>query len=244
MGFIVVSFFAGVLTILAPCILSLLPIILGGTLTEKNPLRPLIIASSLGLSVLIFTLLLKATTLFIEIPDIFWQAVSGILVIFFGFSMLFPVVWEKVGFALGLYKAEGLLAKTKQTESFGSSVLLGAAMGPVFTTCSPTYLLIVATVLPAGFVTGLINLIAFIVGLMLMLLLVGYGGRAIVLKFRFAANPNGWFKRTLGAFLILTGILIITGFNKTLEGLILDTGYNGPIQIEKSLMESFSGENS
>jgi len=239
MGLLIASFLAGVLTILAPCILSLLPIILGGSLTAKQPLRPLIIALSLGVSVIIFTLLLKASTLLIRIPDQFWQWVSGIIIIFFGLSMTFPEIWEKIGIMLKLYKSQNFMAKTQQNTSLGGAIFLGAAMGPVFTTCSPTYLLIVATVLPASFLNGLVNLMAYTFGLMLMLLLIGYGGQSVVQKFRFAANPNGWLKRGLGVLMIVTGIFIITGFNKTLESLILDTGYNGPIQIEKSLMKNF-----
>lgn len=236
MGLLLASFLAGTLTILAPCILSLLPIILGGSLTAKHPLRPLVIALSLGASVIIFTLLLKASTIFITIPDQFWQWISGGIIIFFGLSMTFPELWEKVGMALGFYKSQNLLAKAEEGDSLGSAALLGAAMGPVFTTCSPTYLLIVATVLPASFLNGLANLMLYTLGLMLMLLLIGYGGRTIVQKLRFAANPDGWFKRSLGILMIIVGISIITGFHKTLEAWILDTGYSGPIQIEKSLL--------
>jgi cytochrome c biogenesis protein CcdA len=38
------SFLAGLLTVIAPCILPLLPVIVGGSLTGKNKWKPLIIA--------------------------------------------------------------------------------------------------------------------------------------------------------------------------------------------------------
>lgn len=235
MGLFITSFLAGILTILAPCILSLLPIILGSSLGEQKTLRPLIVALSLGASVIIFTLLLKATTLLIKIPEELWQWLSGGLIIFFGFSMIFPTLWYKMGILFKFYEGQNLVDKVVKKNTIGGAILLGAAMGPVFTTCSPTYLLIVATVLPANFFNGLLNLTAYTIGLMLMLVLIGYGGRAIVQRLRFAANPNGWLKRSLGLLVLVTGIFIISGFNKTMEGLILNTGYNWPIQVEKTL---------
>ena len=66
-----ISFIAGVLTILAPCVLPLLPIIIGGSLTEKSIKRPIIITVSLALSIVLFTLILKVSTAFITIPESF-----------------------------------------------------------------------------------------------------------------------------------------------------------------------------
>ncbi|MBT4384389.1 cytochrome C biogenesis protein [Candidatus Peregrinibacteria bacterium] len=237
MEFLIPSFLAGLLTVLAPCVIALLPVILGGNLGQKDPWRPLIIASSLGVSVLVFTLLLKATTVLIGIPREFWTYVSGALVLVFGLTMMFPSAWSNLAYKLGLYKSEKLLEKSGHKKGKWGAVLLGASLGPVFTTCSPTYAIILAVVLPANFFVGLLNLIAYALGLVLLLLLIGYGGQKVSSKFRFAVNPNGWFKRGLGVLLVLTGLMIVTGFDKTLEGWVLDAGYLGPIQIEQNLLE-------
>jgi len=54
------------LTILAPCVLPLLPVILGASVEDsKDKWRPYIIIAALSVSIIIFSLLLKATTLFI-----------------------------------------------------------------------------------------------------------------------------------------------------------------------------------
>lgn len=68
-----VSFIAGVLTILAPCVLPVLPVILAGSLTEKERWYPYLVTLSLALSIVIFTVLLKASTAFIDIPSSFWS---------------------------------------------------------------------------------------------------------------------------------------------------------------------------
>lgn len=237
MEFLIPSFLAGVLTVLAPCVIALLPVILGGTLGQKNPWRPLVIAVSLGISVMIFSLLLKATAVLLGVPQQFWQIAAGALILAFGLSMTFPSVWEAVSLKLKLHKSENLLVKSNKKEGLGGAVLLGASLGPVFTTCSPTYAVILAIILPANLFVGLINLLAYSLGLMTFLLLIGYGGQKVSSKFRFAANPRGWFKKGLGILLVLTGLMIVTGLDKEFETLILNSGYLGPIQIEQSIID-------
>lgn len=101
---ILVSFFAGVLTVLAPCVLPLLPVILGGGLAGQNRWRPYIIITSLIVSLLLFTILLKASTLFINVDPIFWEYVSGGLLIFFGFTLVFPRMWTWISHHTGIEK--------------------------------------------------------------------------------------------------------------------------------------------
>lgn len=236
MNYLIPAFLAGFLTILAPCIFSLLPVILGGSVGGKNPWRPLVVTTSLGLSVIVFTLLLKATTLFIQVPTSFWGYFSGILVLAFGLTLVFPSTWTRLSIVLGLSKSEGLLHKSAQQSGVKGQILLGASLGPVFSSCSPTYAIIVAQVLPASFAVGFLNLIVYVMGMMLPLLAIGYGGHAVVKRFRFAANPNGWFKKALGILLVVVGLMILTGYDKRLEAFILESGYLGPIGIEQQLL--------
>ncbi len=237
MELLISSLIAGFLTILAPCTISLLPIILGGTVGEKNKWRPLIIVGSLVISIIIFTLLLKATTAFIGIPNSFWKIISGGLITFFGLTILFPDIWTKIAFKLKLNKSEEVMAKSGQKKGTTGAVLLGASLGPVFTTCSPTYALLLAIVLPENFSKGFFALLAFAIGLSIPLLAIGYGGQKVSQKFKFAANPKGWFKKILGILLILTGISVLTGFDKKIETYILNSGYLGPIEIEQNILK-------
>lgn len=237
MDLLLVSFLAGLLTVLAPCVLSLLPVILGGSLGQKNPWRPVVIAGSLGVSVVLFTLLLKGTSALFDLPKSFWQWFSGGLVILFGLTMVFPSIWDKLAFKLKLYKSEHLLQESGKQDGLKGALLLGMSLGPVFTTCSPTYAVILAVVLPGNFWIGFANLIAYALGLSLLLLAIGYGGRAVTAKLRFAANPRGFFKRALGVLLVLTGLAVLTGFDKDIEAWVIKQGYLGPIEIEAQLLD-------
>jgi cytochrome c-type biogenesis protein len=90
------SFIAGMLTILAPCVLPVLPVILAGTLSERQRWYPYVVTSSLAVSVVLFTVLLKASTLFVGIPQSFWKYLSGTLLILMGMIYLFPHTWSKL----------------------------------------------------------------------------------------------------------------------------------------------------
>lgn len=104
--------------------------------------------------------------------------------------------------------------------------------------CSPTYFIILATVLPASFGTGLIYLIAYAAGLSLMLLLIALLGQKFASKLTGVSDPHGWFKRTLGVLFLIVGIAIISGYDKVFESLILDSGaYDTIGGIEETLLK-------
>lgn len=238
MELLIPSFLAGVLTILAPCVFAILPVILTGSISDaKDKWRPYIIIGALTISVIVFTLLLKATTVFIEIPNSFWRYFSGVLIIVLSLTMVFPEKWSMLTVKLKLYKSEELIEKNKNKAGIGGAALLGASLGPVFTSCSPTYLFIVATVLPQSFGIGLVNLIIYAIGLALPLLAIAVGGQKVVKKLRFAANPNGKFKKVIGLLLLLIGIAIFTGFDKTVENKLIEAGFTGASEFETQLIQ-------
>jgi cytochrome c-type biogenesis protein len=241
--FYVISFVAGVLTVLAPCILPVLPIIIGGGSLHQNGQkkgslkRPLVIIFSLILSIIAFTLALKATTALLGVPAVVWSVLSGGIVLLFGINLIFPVLWEKFMVDTGLAAVPNrLMGKSQDSKGYKKDILLGASLGPVFNSCSPTYALIVAVILPASFLLGVGYLVAYSIGLGSVLLLVSIFGRILVDKMKWMSNPNGLFQKIIGVLFILVGIFIIFGLDKKLQTFVLDSGWYDPImRIEESL---------
>lgn len=215
------SLVAGALTVLAPCVLALLPIIIGGSVSgdTKDKKRPLIIVASLALSLLTFTLLLKATTLFIDVnPRVFTYA-SGGIIIGLGLLTLFPSVYARVIARLGIeQRAQTTLSKGfKNKNPYTGPIIIGAALGPVFSSCSPVYAYILATVLPVNFLEAMAYIVAYIVGLSAVLLPIGFYGQRFVSKIKFASDPKGAFQRIIAILFIVIGILIFTGYDKKFQ---------------------------
>jgi cytochrome c-type biogenesis protein len=242
MTLLILAFIAGVLTTLAPCILPLLPVIVGGTIVRstdrRNWLRPVIVSASLALSVIIFTLLLKASTTLLGIPQMFWQVFSGSIVALLGLSLLFPELWEKLPLAARFNASSGkLLGRSAQQKGLAGDILTGAALGPVFNSCSPTYAFIVAAVLPRSFFEGLGYLFAYAIGLGATLLLISFAGQALALKLGWLANPTGSFKRIIGVLFIAVGLSVAFGLDKKVQAFVLEKGWYDPIQKVEQFFE-------
>ena len=58
---------------------------------------------------------------------------------------------------------------------FFRAVVTGAVLGPVFSTCSPTYTLLLATVFPVSLIAGIGYTFIYALGLCLMLTIITIG---------------------------------------------------------------------
>lgn len=232
-----ISFVAGVLTVLAPCVLPLLPVIVGGSVaTGGGWRRAYTICIALGGSVIAFTLLLKVSTAFINVPQSFWEWFSGGILILFGIVMLFPRLWDNLGFVNLMNRSSNkALAVGYQKNSLWGDVLMGAALGPVFSSCSPTYFVILATVLPASFGMGLLDLLAYAVGLSGFLFIIAIMGQRLVDKLGVAIEPTGWFRKAIGILFVVVGLLVLTGIEKRLEVWLITNGFDVTV-IEQRLL--------
>lgn len=223
---------------MAPCILPMLPLVLGGSLSGGSKARPFVIVGSLMASIVVFTLLLKATTALLGLSPVVWQVASGSLIIGLGLLMIFPRAWStivaRLGFEAGANKAVG---KHASEPGFLNAILTGAALGPVFSSCSPTYALIIAVVLPRSFTEGFVYLMAYVIGIGAVMLPIAFFGQKIIGRLQWATNPSGWFRRGLGVLFIVVGVMVATGLDKELEILLLDRGLLDPTGIEQQLMK-------
>jgi cytochrome c biogenesis protein CcdA/thiol-disulfide isomerase/thioredoxin len=227
------SFIAGVLTVLAPCVLPLLPIIIGGSISSDkvSKKRPLIVAISLAISLLAFTLLLKATSVLINVPPDYFKYISGAIIILLGFFTLFPMAYARILAKLGLEsRAMRLLSKSNKTKNENlSAIITGAALGPVFSSCSPVYAYILASVLPVDFGVAMAYMIAYILGLSTILLMIGYFGQKFTRKIAWMSDPKGAFQKVMAILFIVTGLLIITGYDKRFQTYV---SANTPFDID------------
>ncbi len=240
MTFFLISVLAGVLTVLAPCILPLLPVVVGAGEPGVRHIsrRAVVVITALSLSVILFTLLLKATTLLIAIPPSFWTWFSGGVLVLLGLALSFPTAWSRLPL-VGKLAAVGNrgVGQGYTRENWWGDVMMGAALGPVFSTCSPTYLFIIATVLPAAVGEGLLYLGGFVAGLAVSLLLIAYFGQQLINALVARLGTTARIKQGLGMLLLILGVAIITGADKRFESFILNSGYGATIQFEEQLLE-------
>jgi cytochrome c biogenesis protein CcdA/thiol-disulfide isomerase/thioredoxin len=241
MLFLLISFLAGVLTVLAPCILPLLPVVIGSTLSGGSNKRAVTVIGSLVVSIVLFTLLIKVSTAFVTVPPETWKYISAGILLALAATMLFPSLWEKLPFIQKLnVSSNKVLGSGFQKNSFWGDVLVGASLGPVFSTCSPTYFVILATVLPASFALGLVYLTAYAIGLGGILLVISLFGQRVMKVLNIAADPNGRFKKLVGVIFILIALGILTGYDKKIQIAVLDAGFFDVTLVEQKLLQRVS----
>lgn len=236
MWILLLSFVAWVMTILAPCVLPLLPIILWTGATSKY--RSAIIIASFWMSVLVYSLTLQwaVQSLWIR-PETITQ-LSAIILIIFWCTLLFPEIRQSISHRLWGDKL--LNNQATQWWSVWWDILLGVVLWPIFNTCSPTYAVLIATILPASFLWWLTNIIMYILWLCLMLWLIAYAWRTVIKKVKRMANPNGIFKKILGIIVIFIGISILFKRDKTAETRLIENNlYFNTVNREYDRVKQF-----
>ncbi len=218
-AFLFISFIAGILTVISPCVLPLLPIIVGGSIAGGKSLRrALVVTSALGVSVFLFTFLLKVSTVFVIVPQGVWNWISGLILFVVGISFLFPTLWDRIPLINALYRRSNkILGSGYQKQNIWGDVVVGAALGPVFSSCSPTYFVVLASVLPVSLSAGVIDILAYTLGMCGFLLIISVIGQNIVNRLGIVADPNGWFRKVIGALFILVALIIVTGIQNIIE---------------------------
>ncbi|GAB4144222.1 MAG: cytochrome c biogenesis protein DipZ [Patescibacteria group bacterium] len=215
----------------------LLPIIIGGSISHKDSIRPYVITASLAASIFVFTLLLKVTSLLLQIDPVILNYFSGTVITLLGLVSFFPKLWDKLSLRLKLSStSDKLLEKASNKSGLTGMILTGAALGPVFSSCSFTYAYILTTVLRQDLSSGIINMIAYILGLSFIMLCVSILGQRFVRRMKWAVNPNGIFKKIIATIFIAVGISILFGLDKQIQANFAPLS---PInQLEQNLLTS------
>ncbi|WP_426443471.1 cytochrome c biogenesis CcdA family protein [Bradyrhizobium genosp. P] len=225
LGTLGLAFLAGVLSILSPCVLPLLPVVLGAAASEHR-LGPVALAGGLSLSFVAIGLFIATIGFGLGIGGDLFRLVAAVLMIGIGCVLALPPLQNRLAAAGGplgnwTYQRFGGFSTSGLGGQFGLGLLLGAVWSPCV---GPT--LGAASVLAAqGKDLGAVALtmLAFGLGAGLPLLLFGALSHQLPLRWRDGMSMAGKStKRVLGIFLVLVGLLIVTGLDKTVETKLVD----------------------
>ena len=211
---------AGVLSVLSPCVLPLLPIVLGAAAAEHR-LAPAALALGVAVSFTALGLFVATIGFAIGLDADWFRNVAAVLILALGLLLLVPRLQASVAAAAGpLSNAiEGGFGRFS-TSGIGGQLALGLLLGAVWAPCvGPT--LGAASILAAkGENLGQVGLTMglFGIGAALPLLLMGMASREAMMRWRgrlMEAGQGG--KMVLGLFLVAVAMLILTGLDKVLE---------------------------
>jgi cytochrome c-type biogenesis protein len=224
-GALGLAFLAGVLTILSPCVLPLLPIVLGAAASQHR-LGPLALAGGLALSFTAIGLFVATIGFAAGLDTGFFRTVSAVLLIGVGLVLLVPRLQEQFALAAApVSNWAGGYADNFTPGGLGGQFGLGLLLGAVWSPCvGPT--LGAASVLAAkgeNLPQVALIMLAFGVGAALPLLLLGILSREALMRWRSRLMEGGKAGKTaLGLILVAVGLLVATGLDKRLEAILVE----------------------
>jgi cytochrome c biogenesis protein CcdA len=238
------AFLSWLLTVLAPCVLPILPVIFAWSSQKFSIRRTIVICLSFMVSIVIFTIFLKATTIAIWFSTSILTTFSGVLLILFWFYYIFPEFWDRLISKVWPSRGGELIQSSNKIGGVWWEILLWFSLGPLFSSCSPTYALIIAIVFPASWFQWLIAIMFHAIGVWLILFLLAVWWNYYLFYSKILANPNWIFKKIMWSVILFVGILVISGFDKVFESRLIDFLPIDSVLIERSLLNHYCAEQS
>lgn len=212
---------SGILTSLSPCVLPILPIILGvGIDGKKSRVYGLITGIVASFSFFAITLSSLITKLNISADSL--RLVAATSLTLFGLALLLPNAWSKIQ-----GKIEAVFHPPQNLSldgGFASGLFTGIILGFVWTPCIGP---IIATVITLASIQqasfALVSLVLiYSIGIGIPLLIFAEGGVSL-------SKRLGWYKenqlklrKIFGAIIVFTGLMVGTGLERGFQSWVLD----------------------
>ncbi len=219
------SFIAGVVTVLSPCILPILPIILTSSIggINKGKARPLGVVSGFVLSFTFFTLFLSTIVKLIGIPADSLRLFSIIVIAGFGFSLLVPKFQEIIEKMFS--KLASFMPVSQNRQGFSGGLIIGLSVGLLWTPCVGPILASVITLAITGSVTfeSFLITLAYSFGTAIPMFLIILGGQNTFKRIPWLLNNLVHIQKVFGIIMILTSIAIFFNIDRKFQTFVLDT---------------------
>jgi cytochrome c biogenesis protein CcdA/thiol-disulfide isomerase/thioredoxin len=201
---LVFAVLAGAGTALSPCVLPVLPALLSASGVGGRR-RPLGIVLGLSITLAVTIIGLADVVGGIGLGSDPLRDLSIVVLLFFGVTLLAPSLAARLEAPLSRLARFG---PRSRGDGFASGLLVGGALGFVYTPCASPILAAVISVSAASGRTVLLAL-AYAFGSAAVLLLLALGGRKVFDRVRRAGRGPA-LQRTLGAIMIATAVLVAT----------------------------------
>ncbi|SDH74189.1 cytochrome c biogenesis CcdA family protein [Propionivibrio dicarboxylicus] len=216
---------AGVLSTLSPCVLPIIPILLGSA-TNAHPKAPLVLAGGLAISyALVGTFLASAGAAFGFDPSII-RNVGAVLFGVFGLVLISGALQQRFASATANIGNAGsnLIANIRFDGLWGQFVI-GLVLGVVWSPCvGPT---LGAAIVLASQGTHLLQVAllmgVFGIGAALPIIVLAYVSRSAMVRLRGRLMQAGKTGKTLlGGFMIAIAVLMLSGLDRPMEAWLVE----------------------
>ena len=227
------AFLSGLITVLSPCILPVLPIVLSGSVGGGKA-RPFGVLAGFVASFTVFTLALSAIVQAIGIPADALRIVAIVLLVAFGVVMLVPELGRWFETATAWIANRGArpgrtrrpdagAAGTPRPSGFWKGVPVGVSLGLVWTPCvGPIMASVVSLALTQRVDGGAVFItLAYTLGTSLPMLAIMLGGRALLNRVPALTRNTASIQKGFGVVMILVGVAIGFGWDRQFQAAVL-----------------------
>lgn len=206
MDFTIITIFmaiaAGVASVLSPCVLPIIPIVMAGA-EREDKLRPLIVVCGLSLSFVImgaisslFGAFLIGKTRYIEIG-------GSVIIVIMGLMVMFDLNIFKKFYQFSNFKVK--------SEGRVGGLILGMSLGLIWVPCVGPFLSSTLTMVATSgkLLTGIILLSFYSLGLAIPMLVVGYSSQLIQNKIKGILRHDAALRYITGSVLVCFGLYSI-----------------------------------
>lgn len=200
------AFLAGLLTIASPCVLPVLPILLGSGVNQGDRRRPLLIIAGFVISFASFAMLLGVVSAAVEVAQEVLRNTALALLALSGLLRAWPAPYAWL-----LARLPGRSSAPRPDDgSHGAAFLLGVSLGAVWTPCAGPVLasILVLVVKAQDPAWSALLLTLYAMGAAVPMLAIMYGGQYATLRVRSVARHAQRLQQGFGVLVVLTAAAI------------------------------------
>jgi cytochrome c-type biogenesis protein len=217
------SFAAGVLAALSPCVLPVLPLVVGSA-ARAHRAGPLALAAGLVATFTIVGVLLASLGARLPIDDALVRYASATLLALAGVIMMSARLHDRVSGAFTPLASAAARLSSRVGEGLAGQFAVGALLGGVWSPCvGPT---LGAALGLAGesdsLIRAVLMLIAFGLGSATPLVATAYASRSVLSRRATLLRAGHAGQSILGGVLVLTAVLVWSGFDKVIEASVVE----------------------
>lgn len=214
------AFIGGFVTILSPCILPILPIVLSSAIGGKR--KPFGIITGFIFSFTFFTLALTYLVNLFDLDPSFLRTLAVIVIFLFGLSLVIPWFQKKIELLFSRFASR---APSTNNQGFLGGVLVGLSIGIIWTPCVGPILASVITLALTESVTlnSVIITLAYAAGTAIPMFAILVGGRKLLDSIPGLNRNLGNIQKAFGVLMILTAIGIYFNVDRSFQAWVLNT---------------------
>lgn len=218
---ILFAFLGGLITILSPCILPILPIVLSGSVTGGKR-RPMGVVTGFIVSFTFFTLFLSVIVRATGLSADVLRVTAVVVIALSGISLLVPsfqIAVEKL-----LSRLAAFAPKQNTNDGFLSGVLVGMSLGLIWTPCVGPILASIITLAATSSVgvNAVIITLSYAIGTAVPLLAITMGGRSLLTSHPWLLANTPRIQKAFGVLMLITAVAIYNSWDRSFQTYILD----------------------